>query len=905
MNSLCRKLLYPSLFLILFSCSSAKDNEQLLIEAKALISQNENPEAVIHLKNILQNEPEHSEARYLLGKIYLSIDDYLGAEKELRRSIRRNPENIQAILLLAKAQFSLSQFDNSIDTLINEDFHNTEDQTYALVLIGQSYLSIDKLDLAKEKINEANDVNRNSPHSILGKALIAAYEDNNTEALSQLDILLEKDSKFDKALLLKGSVLSKISRYQEAAEAYLDYFTLKPVNFGIRTLIAHNYIKAGNFDAAKPHINALTKINDNHPTTNVLAAQIKYYEEDYRAANELAGKVVNVTNNGLAQMILGLSSFQLNDYEQAFYQLNAISDLLPKDHKVNKVLALLQVKLGYTDELNETLDQFSNLAADDASLYASIGREMANKGDNKSALDMFNKASYLAPDNATIVAQLGLLKLMNTDESGVNELKRAIKIDPNFKGANIALAMNFLKNNKFTEAVKIADEWLKVNPSNTAAIILRGNIAAKSKNTLEAKKYFKQALVINPEGITPLFNLAVIAAEKKQYTDSNNYLDRLFSIELEYPYAYRLAISNALKLNAQNELEDKIFSLIEKSPEAIWPRIIIARRLIIKNNPKKAISLLEELNNNQSLPNFYFRALSDALVASENSDTLAKMYNQWQTSQPNNPAVYLNYIDILQKEKKYKQALDITQKALSQDKLKNNFQLQSLEAYFLLTTNQLESAITKSNKLSTTKPEHAFILRVQGEIALAQENYPKAIDHFSRSLDSNNKTATRLLLATAYKDNNQGKKAIQLLEKELKKSPGNQLYTRFLTELYVLDSPKNAIKNYKKILDKNPKDVVALNNISWSYLERNNLKQALIYSEKAKDLAPNHPQILDTYGLILTKSNRLSEAIEALSLANSLSPNNKDITLHLSQAYQANNQPEKAKNLLAESNTIK
>jgi putative PEP-CTERM system TPR-repeat lipoprotein len=877
MNNLCRKLLYPVLLLVIFSCSSAKDNEQLLIEAKALISQNENSEAVIHLKNILQNAPEHSEARYLLGKIYLSVDDYLGAEKELRRSVRRNPENYQAILLLAKAQFSLSQFDNVIDTLSNIEFISNEDQAYALVLIGQSYLSTNRLNLAKESINEASNISIDFPYSILGKALIAAYEDNNTEALSHLNLILEKDNKFDKALLLKGSVLSKIKRYQEAAEAYLAYFNLKPVNFGIRTLIAHNYIKAGNFDAAKSHIDALTKINDNHPTTNVLAAQIKYYEEDYRAANELASKVVNVTNNGLAQMILGLSSFQLNDYEQAYYQLNAISDLIPKEHKVNKVLALLQVKLGYTDELNETLEQFSeNLAADDASLYASIGREMANKGDNKSAQEMFNKASDLAPDNATIIAQLGILKLANTDKSGVNELKKAIKLDPNFKGANIALAMNYLKEDNITEAERIADEWLKVNPKNAAAIILRGNIAVKSKNTEDAIKYFNQALVLDPESITPLFNLAVITAEKEQYKDSNTYLDKLFSIDLEYPYAYRLAISNALQLNAENELEDKIFSLIEKSPEAIWPRVILARRLVIRNDSLKAISLLEALNNQQNLPIFYFKTLSDALVASKNYDKLTEMYNQWQASQPSNPAAFLNYIDILQKNKNYKLALDITQKALSQEGLKSNFQFLSLEAYFLLATNQLELALTKANKLAVIKPGHAFVLRVQGEIALAQEDFIKAIDYFSRSLASNNKTTTRIYLATAYRDNGQIKEAIQLLEKELRSYPGNQAYIRFLTELYVLDSPKSAIKNYEKILEKNPKDVVALNNIAWSYLEKNNLKQALIFSEKAKVLAPNHPQILDTYGLILTKNNRPAEAIAALSLANSLSPKNKE-----------------------------
>jgi len=903
MNNRCRKFLYPALLLTLISCSSPKDNAQLLLEAKTLISQNEKPEAVINLKNILQKDPEHSEARYLLGKIYLSADNYLSAEKELQRAIASNPNNFQAILALAKTQLSLSKFDDIINTLSGIDFNSIDDNTYALLLTGQAYLSKGKIDLAKESIYKANNLNSDSMHSILGNALIAAYENNSTEALSLLKHLLEKDSEFQEALLLKGSVLSNNQRFQEAAEAYSAYYKLKPANFGIRTLVAHNYIKAGNFDIAKTHIEALLKINDNHPTINLLAAQIKYSEESFQEAKAFADKVVNSTNNALAQMISGLSSYQLQSYEQAYYQLNAIADLLPKDHRVNKVLALLQVKLGYTEELNETLGQFSNLTADDASLYANIGRELANKGDKKAAQEMFSKANSLAPDNATIKAQLGMIKLLNTDESGLDELKKAIELDPNFKAANIALAMNYLKDNKILEAEKIADQWLKINPNNTAAIILRGNIAMKSSQANEAIKYFNQAISVNPESVISFFNLAVISAEKRQYSESDNYLDKLFSIDLEYPYAYRLAISNSLKLNNAEVLEGKILNFIKESPKAIWPKVIMARRLVIKNDHQQAISILETLNDYNVLPNFYFSALSNALLSNNNKNKLIEMYTKWQYAQPNNPAAFLSYIDILDQQKQYKLALDVTKKALSQEKLQDHFQLQALEGYYLLATNQIELANKKINRLATLKPNHGFLLRIQGQLALAQTKFSDAINYLSRSLELNKKTTTALLLATAYRENGQESEAINLLEGELKQSPNNLLITRFLAELYVTTSPDEAINSYSQMIKKNPNDIVALNNIAWTYLEQNNLGQALVFSTKAKELAPKHPQILDTYGLIMTKSNRLSEALEALSLANTLSPTNKDIIEHLAAAYKANNQPNKAEELLKE-NTL-
>jgi putative PEP-CTERM system TPR-repeat lipoprotein len=902
MNNRYQKILYPVLLLMLISCSSPKDNAQLLIEAKALIAQNEKSEAVINLKNILQKDPTHSEARFLLGKIYLGADDYLSAEKEFRRAVKNNPENVQAILMLAKTQLSLSQFDNVIVTLKDASFVNTKDQVYKLLLTGQAYLSLEKIDLAKEQIQEANDLSSDSQHSILGNALVAAYENSSNEALAILNDLLAKDDKFQEAWLLKGSIHSNEKQFKEAAEAYLAYFKLKPANFGIQTLVAHNYIKANDFESAKPHVDALLKINDNHPTINVLAAQIRYSEEDYLASKELADKAVSSTNNALAQMISGLSSYHLGRYEQAYYQLNTIADLLPKDHRVNKVLALLQGKLGYEKELKETLGQFTQLTEDDALLYANIGQELANKGDKKAAQEMFSKASDLAPDNARIKAQLGIIKLLNTDDSGLIELKKAIDLDPNFKSANIALVMNYLKNNETQKAKEIADQWLAKNPKNTAAIILRGNIALQSKQKNEAIKYFNQATIIEPENVVPWFNLAVIAADKKHFIKSNELLDKIFALDLEYPYAYRLAISNSLKLDKQLELEAKILAFIKGNPNAIWPRVILAKRLTIKKEYQQAINLLEELTNYKTLPNFYFLTLANTLTVSKDQKKLTDMYTLWQKSQPKNKTAFLTHIDILDKQKNYKQALLITRKALAQEELKSNFQLLALEAYYLLATNQIELASKKVNYLATIEPNHAFLLRVQGQLALAQSNFPDAIDFLSRSLDLNKTTSTGLYLVTAYKGNSQPEKAIALLKSELKLSPDNPIYTRTLAEMYVESNPKKAIESYNDMIEKNPNDFAALNNLAWTLYKNDNLEQAYTYATRAKGLAPKHPQILDTYGIILLKLKKFDEAIAVLTQAKNIQPNDKAIITHLADAYKANNQTDEAKELLKEHN---
>ena len=56
---------------------------------------------------------------------------------------------------------------------------------------------------------------------------------------------------------------------------------------------------------------------------------------------------------------------------------------------------------------------FSELSTADATIFANLGLEFVNQGDQKSALDMLNKASLLAPKDESIQTHLGVFKLLN------------------------------------------------------------------------------------------------------------------------------------------------------------------------------------------------------------------------------------------------------------------------------------------------------------------------------------------------------------------------------------------------------------------------------------------------------------------------------------------------------------
>src|SRR6185436_9344210 len=74
------------LALAIAGCSS-KDPVVILSDAKRQLEKGNRAEASIQLKTLLQLDPKHAEARFLLGKVYNESQDGVSAEKELRRAL--------------------------------------------------------------------------------------------------------------------------------------------------------------------------------------------------------------------------------------------------------------------------------------------------------------------------------------------------------------------------------------------------------------------------------------------------------------------------------------------------------------------------------------------------------------------------------------------------------------------------------------------------------------------------------------------------------------------------------------------------------------------------------------------------------------------------------------------------
>jgi tetratricopeptide (TPR) repeat protein/4-amino-4-deoxy-L-arabinose transferase-like glycosyltransferase len=171
----------------------------------------------------------------------------------------------------------------------------------------------------------------------------------------------------------------------------------------------------------------------------------------------------------------------------------------------------------------------------------------------------------------------------------------------------------------------------------------------------------------------------------------------------------------------------------------------------------------------------------------------------------------------------------------------------------LLDKQQYTEALESLQKAIQLRPDSATARFYAGYAAMGLKHYPDAITHYRAALDIVPRTIRyQLSLATAY-------------------------------ELH--DDYDHALAVYDEVLAANPDEIVALNNAAYIYTKtKHNLDRAIKYTQRAAELQPDNPVILDTLGCAQLANNQSTEAIATLQRAIRIAPTRGIAYYHLGKA---------------------
>ncbi len=194
-------------------------------------------------------DPQH---QYNVGLVYLQNGNFAEATKYFNKALALRPSFYLALNALGLTNFMQGEFQNAAGYFekclqVNPGF--SEARNY----LGSVYQELGLLDRAEEEYRKAiadeTYKSRELPYYNLARLYLA--RDENEEALQLVEKSIEINSRMVMALNLKGIVLERLGRIEDAIDSYKKALRINPEDINLNYNLAVAYFKDDRREDAK------------------------------------------------------------------------------------------------------------------------------------------------------------------------------------------------------------------------------------------------------------------------------------------------------------------------------------------------------------------------------------------------------------------------------------------------------------------------------------------------------------------------------------------------------------------------------------------------------------------------------------------------------------------------------
>jgi len=881
------RLHYATLSLLFFcsmqsGCSRFYSADKFVQEAQKYEKKGDDNAALIQLKNALQKDPNHLQARIMLGELYLQLDDGFSAENEFRKAISSGTPKNKLVMQLARAMLLEGHYKNLLDETQSP---GTAPAPELLSLQGLAHLYLKEPALARDAFDLALKTQPDLPSALLGLAKLAMTEHDPSNAVSYVDRSLASDPQFSEAWQFKGDILQFQSDTAGALECYDKALVINPRNFSARIAKANIEIKLKKYDAAQADINSAIASRSKNLNGTYTQAVLYFAQGKNHESLDALGIVLKSAPQYLPAILLsGTVNYALGATTQAEVFLRKFLEEVPDNTYARKMLAECQIKNGNPVLALNTLEvAIKNGHTDDSQLYALAGEAALKTRDFNKANFYFEQASAIAPDNAGIHTQLALEKALEGDnKDAISQLEKALSLNDkvSFPKSVTLLAMTYMRTGEFDKAMSTIQLLEKEQPNNPLVHNLKGVIYLNKNDSGKARTSFETALKYQPNYFEAAANLAKIDVSEKKFKEAEDRFLALLKLDKTNLYP-ELALAKLADMQEHGkEAEKWLTKAYEDHPKQIQAAQPLISFYLQAKEPQKALNLAKNLQASApDNPEYLFllaqtqQAGGDPQGSISSYTKLAALHPEAAQPQFQVALAYLNANDEAGTREALKKTL-----LISPTFLPAQVAMADLESR----NGKFDAALNIAKRIQSQDAKNAQGYILEGDILMRQNKFIPASNAYTTALALSKSNTIVVKIHSALVKGNKAQEANNRIEGWLKDNP-NDNKTRLYYATYLLANGQSklpAITQLLAILKSDQNNPQILNNLAWAYdLEKDS--NAITYAEKAYQLAGKNPQIMDTYGWILAEKGDYAKAVPLLQQSKKLMPSNSEIQYHL------------------------
>lgn len=863
----------------LVACQRIKPVADVLADARNAHNSGEDRAAVIHLKNLLQQEPGHAAARRMLGELHLALGDAVSAEKELRRALALGQPRQELLPRLVKAMLAQASYQGVLDELHAEPLNPT-----ILAWRGHAMLGLGKVEAAGQLYTQALQQDARLVEAHLGQARLALLRNDPSAAAESVEQALAAQPHNTDTLRFRGDLLRLRGDLDGALAAYRAILGQEKSNVQAYADIAAVHLLEGKPEMARQQLEAARRIQPSSLVIQYAQGLLDLAEGKQKAALERAQMVLRAAPDHLPSLLLAASvELDTGATSQARAHILRYRQSQPKEPFALRLQAQCDLREGKPQDALLLLEPAIAENPQEIDLLALGGEAAMRAGKHELAARWFGKASSLAPESGSLLAANGLgLLSQGEDARAVEALERATKKEGAAASrAGSLLVMTYLRNRNFSKAMQQVRQ-MEALGDNPSVQNLKGGVLLASGDLAGARQAFSRALELDPSHMPALDNLAELDwLEKKVPQARQRYQGALERKRGSLPLMMALA-----KLEGRQGNIPAAIGWLERAavaaPDAIAPVQSLTALYLRNGQAGKALQQAQRLQavrpNEPATMDLLAQAASAVGQHALALDSLQKL----AVLLPLEPDVQLRIARTALTLNQTVPALQAARKAITLDPGREDALV--LASALLLDGRSFDDARKLARTVQQRRPAAAIGFKLEGDALLEEGKAADAVAQYERAYGLQHSGPVLIALHRALLAAGKAEAADQRVRDWLGEHPSDQP-TRLYYASHLLQQAKFAAarREYEAILQGDPDNVLALNDLAWALLQSRD-GDALRPAERAYRLAPGNPAVADTLAWILAENGKPARALPLLKKALETAPAAADIRLHYAHA---------------------
>jgi len=419
-------------------------------------------------------------------------------------------------------------------------------------------------------------------------------------------------------------------------------------------------------------------------------------------------------------------------------------------------------------------------------------------------------------------------------------------------------------------------------PKDPETQMLKGVVARAAGNPRGAREAFLKALELDRDFFPPVEELAVMDVSEGKFDAARTRLQEVLRRNRNHLSAL-IALAR-LEVTAGRPAEALSWArqAADANPKSLRALLLVAEAQLAAGELDEAMvsarrAIKEQPRNAQAL-----RVLGQVLMAARDYAGAVTAFSSLLAVQPTSIEAHLLLANAQLASGDQRTATSVARAALKRSP--RSPAAAGLLADVLLQSRKYTEALEFARQVQRDNPQSAVGFRLEGEAALALGDPKRSMKAFQTAakLDPTGPMLAKLHHTTAIA--NPGTEQEGPLEEWVKNNPSDRETRAYLAAaLATKGRHKDAIGHLEELVRQNPKDAKGLNDLAW-VMQASGDTRAIEFAERAYQLSPTEPAVLDTYGWVLVNRGRLQEGIPLLLKAVAQSEKNPELRYRLARA---------------------